>query len=154
MEMICFRSFSSRVAFPVPIPAWNPCRASWNWMEDNIRQLIIPDIAFHRKSIRTIRMKLLHPPLGVITTVCQAHSAMSYPPLKTVYMIARTFSQILGSGFSSRIFAQIHILRFSSLMSDGIPTQCSRSCSTASVISSSPGIDYIYTQIILTVCLL
>ena len=40
------------------------------------------DIAFHRTSTRTIPRDLVPPPLGIITTVCQAHGATSSPPPK------------------------------------------------------------------------
>ena len=51
-------------------------------MEDYIRQLMMPYIAFHRTSTRTITLKLVPPPLGIITTFFQAHDDASYSTLK------------------------------------------------------------------------
>ena len=76
MEMSCWDSLASRVAVPVPLPAQNLCRASWNWMEDYIRRLMMLDIALHSTSTRPIPMKSVPPPLGIITTVCQAQDAV------------------------------------------------------------------------------
>ena len=125
---------------PVPLPTRNTCRTSWNWMENDIRLLVIPDTAFHRNSTRPITLKSVPPPLGIITTVFQAHDAASSPPLKPASMKATTFSQFTGSVYSYRISAQSHILRCSDYMPDGTPAQCSCSRRTTSAISSSPGI--------------
>ena len=70
MAMRLCSSFASKAAVPVPLPAQKPCRESWNWMEDNIRQLMMPDIAFHMTSTRPIPPKSVPTPLGIITTVC------------------------------------------------------------------------------------
>ena len=80
------------------------------------------------------------PPLGIITTVFQAHETTSYPPVKAAFVMATTFSQFPGSGSSSCIAARIHILSCSDLMLDGPPARCSCSRITASEIFSSPGI--------------
>ena len=70
-------------------------------MEDDIRKLMILDIAFHRNSTRPTPRKSVPPYLGIIITACQAHGATSSPPLKAAYMIATTFSQFPRSGSSS-----------------------------------------------------
>ena len=96
-------------------------------MEYDSRRLMIPDIAFHRISTRPILWKSAPPPLGIITTVCQAHDASSYPPLKPACMITTTFSQLPGLEFSSRFAARCHILRCLAFIPEGPPAQCSRS---------------------------
>ena len=101
---------------------------------------MIPDIAFHRTSNRPIPLKLVRSPLGIITTVCQAHTAVISPPLKDACIRATTFSYLPGSRRSSRIAAQIHILRCSALMMGGPPARCSRSRSTACTIPPYPRI--------------
>ena len=140
IEMSYCDIFASRVAVPVPLPALNPCRASYNWMEDNIRILMMPDISFHRTSTRPIPMKLVLPPLGIITTICQAHDAASSPPLKVNCMMTTNLYQFPRSGSSSWVFARSHILRCSALMTDRPPERCSCSRSTESEIIPSPGI--------------
>ena len=125
---------------PVPLPTWNPCRASWNWMEDDICKLMNPDIAFHRTSARPITLKSVHTPLEIITTIFHAHDAKSSTPLKSSWMMEATFSQFPRSGSSSCISAQSHILRYSALIPYGPLARCSCSHSTALAISSSPGI--------------
>ena len=125
---------------PVPIPAQNPCRSSWNWMEDDIQRLMIPDIAFHRTSTIPTPLKLLPPPLEIITTVFQAHITASYPPLKAAYMMAKTFSQFPGLGCSSHFAARSHNLRCLAVIPDGPPAQCIRSCITVLEIPYSPRI--------------
>ena len=127
MAIILCNIFALRVAVPVPLPAKNPYRASWNWMEDNIRRLVILDIAFHGTSTSPIPLKSLPPPLGIITTVCQAHNAECYPTLKDACMMVMTFSQFPGSGYSSHFTVKSHILKCSALMPVGPPTRCSRS---------------------------
>ena len=57
-------SFYSRVAVHVTLPAQKPCRASWDWMKDNIRRLMMKYIAFHRTYTRPIYLKSVPPPLG------------------------------------------------------------------------------------------
>ena len=61
-------------------------------MEDHIRQLIMPDIAFHKTSTRPIPQKPVPPPFGIITTKLKAHGAASYPTMKAACMIATNFS--------------------------------------------------------------
>ena len=131
MEMSCSIRFTPRVAVPLPLPARKPCIASWNWMEDDIRRLMIPDTPFHRTSTRPIPLKLMPPPLGIIITICQRHNTVSYPPLKAACMMATTFFQFPGSVSSSFVSARSHILRFLALMMDGPPAQCSRIHRTA-----------------------
>ena len=109
-------------------------------MEDDIRKLMVTDIAFHRTSTRQISLKSVPPPLEIITTVCQVQGSASYPPLKAACMMAMNFSQFPGFGNSSLVAAQIQILRCLALMLDGPQAQCSSSCSTTSEISSSAGI--------------
>ena len=74
-------------------------------MGEDIQRLMIPDIAFHRTSPRKILLKLVPTPLGIITTMCQEHSASSSPYLKAANMMAMTFSQFPGSGCSSCVAA-------------------------------------------------
>ena len=140
MTMSCCSSFASIVVVPVPLPTQNPCIASWNWMEDDIQRLIMPDIAFHRNSTSSIPLNLVPPLLGIISTVYQSHYAMSSPPLKAACMMATTFSQFLGSGSSSRVAAQSHNLMCLALIPDGPLARCSCSRRTALAISSSPGV--------------
>ena len=109
-------------------------------MEYNIRRLMMPDIAFHKTSTSPISLKLVHTPLGIITTVLQAHGAASSPPLKSACMMATNFSQFPLSGCSSRVAAQSYILKCSTLMPDGPPAQCICIHSTESIIYSSPRI--------------
>ena len=137
MAMSCCISFVLKVAFPVPLPMWNICRTSWNWIEDDIQWLMMPDVAFHRTSTRPIPLKLVPPTLVIITTVYQAHDAASSPPLKAACMITTNLSQLPGLGSSSCIAAWSHILKCLALMIDGPPSWCSRSRSTALEISSS-----------------
>ena len=80
-------------------------------MEDNIQQLMMPDTAFHRTSTRPIPMNSVSNLMGIITTIYQTHDAASFHPLKATCMMAMTFSQFPGSGSSSRVAAQSHILR-------------------------------------------
>ena len=51
-------------------------------MEDDIRQLMMPDIAFDRTSTRKITLKLVPPPLDIITTFFQTQDDTSYSTLK------------------------------------------------------------------------
>ena len=51
-------------------------------MEDDIRQLMMPDIDFHRTSTRKITLKLVPPTLDIITTFFQTHDDASYSTLK------------------------------------------------------------------------
>ena len=103
--------------------------------EKKRRRLVIPDIAFHRTSTRPIPLKPMPNPLGIITTVFQAHGDTSSPSPKAACMMAMNFSQFPGSGCSSQFAAQSHNLRCFSLILDGPPEQCIRS--TTSEISSS-----------------
>ena len=100
----------------------------------------MPDIAFHRTSTRSIPLNLMPPPLGIIATVFQSHNAASSPPLKAACMMAAAFSQFPGSGYSPCVAARSHILRCSALIMDRPLARCSCIRSTASEISSSPGI--------------
>ena len=88
-------------------------------MEDNIWQLMITDIAFHRTSTIPIPLKSVPPPFGIITTIFQAHNTAIYPQLKAVYMMATNFSQLPRSGSSSRFAPRSHVLRCSALITDG-----------------------------------
>ena len=109
-------------------------------MEDNIQRLMMPYIALPSTSTRTIPLKLVPPPLGVIAIFFQAHGAASSPPLNAACMMATTFYQFPGLGCSSRFYELSHSLRILSLIPDGPPARCICSRSTASAISSSPGI--------------
>ena len=109
-------------------------------MEDNSRRLMIVDVAFHRTSTRLTPLKLVPPPLGIITTVFQAHVATSSPTLKAACMMAMTFYQFPGSGCPSCFTARSHNLGFSTLIPDGPPEQCGRIRIISSEISSSPRI--------------
>ena len=103
-------------------------------------RLMMPYIAFHKTSTRPIPLKSVPPPLGIITTICKAHVAVSSPPLKAACMVAMIFSQLPGSGCSSRVATQSHILRCLDLMTDRPVARCCCCCRTASSISSYPGI--------------
>ena len=71
-------------------------------MEDDIRKLMMLDIAFHRTPTRLTPLKLVPNPLGITTTIYQAYGAMSSPPLKDAYMVVMTFSQFPRLGYSFR----------------------------------------------------
>ena len=81
-------------------------------------------IAFHRTSTSPIPMKPVPLPLGIITTILQSHDGASSPLMKFAFIMTMTFYQFPGSGRSSRVYAQIHILSCPYLMMDVLPAQC------------------------------
>ena len=100
----------------------------------------MPYAAFHKNSTRPIPMKSVPSPLGIITTVFQAHADARSTHLKATCMMAKTFSQFPGLEFSFHVATRSHILRCLALILDGPPAQCSCRCSTALEISSFPRI--------------
>ena len=109
-------------------------------MEDDSRKLTMPYIAFQRTSTRPIPWKSVTPPLGIITTICQAHGVTRSTPLKATCMSTTTSSQFPGSGSSSRFATRCYILRCSAFIPKGPPAQCSQCRINALAISSPPRI--------------
>ena len=82
-----------------------------------------PDITFHRTPTRTIPLKSVPTYLGIINTFCYAYTVASSTPLKAACMMETAFYQFPGSGSTTHVAAQSHILRCSALIPDGPPEQ-------------------------------
>ena len=140
MSVSCWSSLASRAAVPIPRPVQNPCSASWYVIAAMIWWFIWLATDFQRTLTSPIPQNSLFP-FGIKTTVCHMHSFKSIPSRNTAGMMAKTFSQLVASGESSRVAEISHWQRCSVHIFEGSPKRFRQNLRTAQAISSSYGIS-------------
>ena len=128
------------MAVPIPLPAQKPCIASWNWMEDNSRRLMMPDIAFHRTSTRPPPPEVGAYPIGDPHHQLPSARLRKFSSPEVQLYDGNDLLPVPWVGVLIALFRAKPQPEVFGFIPDGPPARCSRSRITALEIYSSPRI--------------
>ena len=90
-------SFSSIIEVPIPLPARNPCKISWNCTTVLIRVSITASTTFYMTSSRPIPQVSVFP-FGVINNMVQSSYLGIYPLSHINWISSTSFGHWVGLG--------------------------------------------------------
>ena len=132
------------IAVPVPLPALNPCKTSWNWTNDLIHVSITSSPTFQTKSIITIHQVYTFT-FVIITRKFHPSSVGMYPLYHMNWISSTSLSHRVGLGGTvevSAVYASLrHVCRCSERRWVWMTELLLISCKTAASIYPSVGVS-------------